>query len=147
MITLRPANRDELEIFDAMDRQDHVQSFLVLLGLTKHQAFFDHPDITYLTIENDASACCGYFTIVQEPENHSVEIRRILVDRDKRGIGQYAIGAAERWCKDRYGMGRIWLDVFDDNARGRHIYNKLGYTWFKTETIRGRELHFLEKFL
>ncbi len=147
MIKLRPALLEELETFNAMDRQDHVGTFLTRIGLETHQAFFDDPNTSYLSIEDDSGQCCGYLTLVHEQDSNSIELRRILVDRHSRGIGQMVMAMAEKWCQTRYDIDRIWLDVFDDNARGRHVYTKLGYTLFKTTRFKGKLLHHMEKML
>ena len=67
------------------------------------------------------------------------------MDQGSRGIGQAVMAATETWCREHFAVSRIWLDVFEDNARARHVYRKLGYQWFKTEPFQDRTLHFYEK--
>ena len=145
MISLRQSTRDELVVFDDMDRQDHARNFVTQIGLERHQEYFDDPNVTYLSIENDSGEFSGYFVLVSEPDAESLEFRRILVDQDKRGLGQVAIKEMENYCKKEFSVKRIWLDVFEDNAIGRHIYEKLGYQQFKMELEEGRKLLFYEK--
>ncbi|MBW4654372.1 MAG: hypothetical protein KME20_15250 [Kaiparowitsia implicata GSE-PSE-MK54-09C] len=38
-----------------------------------------------------------------------------------------AIAAMEDFCQAQLRRTRIWLDVFESNSRGRHMYEKLGY--------------------
>ena len=147
MITLRLSKRDELEIFDEMDRQDHARNFVIQTGLETHQKYFRDPKITYLSIENRSGEFCGYFILVFEPDTESVEFRRILIDQNKRGIGQAAITAMESYCKNEFNVKRIWLDVFEDNDIGKHIYKKMGYIRFKENLLEGRKLYFYEKIL
>ena len=147
MISLRPSSRAELEIFDAMDSQAHARRYVIQTGMATHRQNFDDPDIAYLSIENGDGEFCGYFILVREADGRSIEFRRILVDHRKRGIGQAAIAAMERYCKAEIGVDRIWLDVFEDNEVGIHIYEKLGYVRFKEEPADGRMLYFYEKTL
>ncbi|MFV7759751.1 hypothetical protein ACNPKZ_04255 [Shewanella algae] len=42
---------------------------------------------------------------------------------------------------------RIWLDVFDINQVGRHIYQKLGYCEFDATEVNGKRLLFMQKWL
>ncbi len=60
----------------------------------------------------------------------SVEFRRVVIDEQQRGVGQTAIRLMEQYCAQDLKRQRIWLDVYAANARGRHIYEKLGYTLF-----------------
>ena len=145
MIHLRPCAREELGVLDDMDRQEHARQFVIQTGLEVHQQQFDHPGVTYLVIENDEGECCGYFILVLEADGRSVEFRRILVDEHRRGIGQSAIVEMENYCRREYEAGRIWLDVFEDNQLGIHIYEKLGYERFSADSHEGRRLFLYEK--
>ena len=91
MIKLRLSTRDELEVFDALDRQIHASRYIISTGLKTHQKYFADPNITYLSIENNRGEFSGYFVLVVEPDTKSVEFRRILIDENKRGLGQVAI--------------------------------------------------------
>ncbi len=71
MISLRPSIREELEIFDEMDRQDHARNFVIQTGLETHQKYFNDPKITYLSIENSSGEFCGYIILVLEPDTES----------------------------------------------------------------------------
>ena len=130
-----------------MDSQPHARQFVIQTGMATHRENFDDPNITYLSIENGDGEFCGYFILVLEPDTGSIEFRRILVDHRMRGIGQAAIVEMERYCKSVIGVDRIWLDVFEDNEIGIHIYEKLGYRRFREEPAAGRKLYFYEKSL
>jgi RimJ/RimL family protein N-acetyltransferase len=147
MISLRRSRRDELEVFDQMDRQAHASEYVIQTGIDTHRNNFDDPRISYLSIENAGGEFCGYFILVLEADNDGVEFRRILIDGQQRGIGQAAIGAMESYCKKEFKIKRIWLDVYEDNEVGVHIYEKLGYTRFEEEYVDGRKLYLYEKIL
>jgi hypothetical protein len=147
MISLRPSTRGELAIFDEMDRQNHASNFVTQIGIETHQKYYDDPHVTYLSIANSEGEFSGYFVLVVEPDSASVEFRRILIDQNKRGVGQEAIMEMEAYCRTEFGVKRIWLDVFEDNAIGRHVYGKMGYQQFKEELEEGRKLLFYEKAL
>jgi RimJ/RimL family protein N-acetyltransferase len=44
-----------------------------------------------------------------------------------RGYGSDAIRALLGFGFGEMRLERIWLDVYDDNARGRHVYERLGF--------------------
>ena len=147
MILLRPSKRDELETFAGMERQAHANRFVNPTDLETHQNNFDNGEVTYLSIENSSGEFLGYFILVVEPDTESVEFRRILIDQNKRGVGQIAIAEMENYCRERLNVKRIWLDVYEDNAIGMHIYEKMGYKQFDVELVGGRKLLFYEKTL
>ena len=60
-------------------------------------------------------------------------------------VGQAAIIEMEGYCRHTLNVKRIWLDVFEDNEVGIHIYEKMGYTRFKQQRLDGRQLYFYEK--
>ena len=144
-VILRPTRADELEILDAMDRQDHANQYVIQTGIEQHRKNFNDPDITYLCIENSRGELCGYFILVIEAGGKSVEFRRILIDRDRRGIGQTAITEMETYCQRQWQLDRIWLDVYEDNEIGRHIYQKMGYVPAGETCFEGRKLLFFAK--
>lgn len=144
-ISLRPSIRDELEHFDSMDRQIHANRFVNQTGLQTHRAWFEDPAIHYLSIVDDQSGFYGYFILVRESDGESIEFRRILIDQNCRGVGQAAIVEMEDYCRRELAASRIWLDVYEDNAIGRHVYEKLGYRRFDAQDYEGRRLLFYEK--
>lgn len=70
-----------------------------------------------------------------------------MIDRDNLGIGQIAMAEMEKYCKNNLNVQRTWLDVYEDNVIGKHIYEKLGYTKFKEQPEGKRGLQFYEKAL
>jgi RimJ/RimL family protein N-acetyltransferase len=46
-----------------------------------------------------------------------------------KGYGSDAIRALLDFGFGELRLERIWLDVFDDNARGRHVYERIGFTY------------------
>jgi len=147
MLLLRPSSREELMLFDQLDQQSHASKFIVKTGLDLHQKYFDDPAIVYLSIDDIKGELCGYLILVFEADTKSVEFRRILIDRNRLGVGQAAIAQMENYCKRHFNAERIWLDVYQDNLIGKHIYIKHGYKKFKEQSESGRTLEFYEKTL
>ena len=147
MVILRPSRIDELERFDTLDRQLHARKFVNQTGIAGHHELYSDVRVTYLSIENGSGELCGYFILVLEPDSEAIEFRRILIDKSQRGIGQAAIAEMESYCRTHFQAKRIWLDVFDDNEVGMHIYEKMGYRRFAEEPAEDRKLLFYEKAL
>ena len=130
-----------------MDLQPHARAFINGSDLVGHQKDFDNDDIIYLSIGNDGNELLGYFILVRVAGDTTVEFRRILIDQHRLGIGQIAIEEMENYCRDSLQASRIWLDVYEDNIKGKHIYEKLGYQYFKANDIDGRKLLFYQKII
>ena len=146
MVTLRTSRIEELPAFQTFEKQPHAHRFVIDTPLATHQRNFADPDITYLSIDNAAGNLAGYFILARE-DGGSVEFRRIIVDQSERGIGQEAIRQMEQYCQTALDAKRIWLDVFEDNPIGRHIYSKLGYRHFESASYENRTLMYFEKTL
>lgn len=141
---LREARRVELADFVAMERQADTAGFILPAELAEHEAAFDRGEVIYLAIDDDA-VLAGFILLAPESGGDSVEFRRIVVRDKGRGAGQWAIRLLEDWCRERWQSRRIWLDVFEFNKRGRHVYEKLGYRQFDSRDLDGTTLCFYEK--
>ena len=147
MTVLRRSNTEDLEKFIVLDRQEDVYNYIIKYSIDDYSDFFNDPRIICLTINDSKEEFAGYIILALEDDNYSVEFRRIVIDEEKRGIGQTAIKLMEEFCIGELNAGRIWLDVFEHNKRGLHVYQKLGYSKFKEEQYKGKNLHFYEKSL
>ncbi len=144
MISIRPGNFAELPLFYQMERKQDTEAFILPYELAKHELMWSKPDVHYLTIIA-ADEVAGFIILAEDPDGESIEFRRIVVDRKGKQIGQKAIQYMESFCWETLAKTRIWLDVFDFNQRGLHVYRKLGYMRFKNGSFEGNTLHFMEK--
>ena len=146
-IVLRLSAFDELAYFSKLEKQPHAKQFINVTALQEHQVNYSDPLFRYLSIELEGGVVAGYFILVLEPNEDSVEFRRVIVDSKHRGIGQVAIARMEEFSETQLNASQIWLDVYEDNAIGKHIYEKLGYLRFNSEHRGARTLHYYEKYL
>jgi len=145
MIKLRKTRSSELEIFHQMEQQPHVGDFLDPHSVELHHSRFSDPETVYLSVEADNEALAGYILLVKHSASSSLEFARILIDQNYKGIGQQVMKLMEEYGVGELGVNRIWLDVYENNARGMHVYEKLGYRRFNQKSIDGRLLYFYEK--
>lgn len=144
MIEVRDARTDDLPYFHAMDGERDTRDHITRYTLEEHRREFGRDDVVYLAILADARLA-GYFILVLEADSDCVEFRRIVVAEKGKGTGQAAILAMEAYCVECLRRERIWLDVFETNPRGLHVYQKLGYRQFDSDELDGRKLLLLEK--
>ena len=144
MIEVSRASFEQLNAFVEMERDNDTAQYILPTSLEQHQANFAQDDIIYLSIMQQGELV-GYFILAPESDSNSVEFRRIVVAHKGRGIGQQAIPAMENFCGQRLNCSRIWLDVYDFNPRGIHLYEKLGYRRIGQSDFEGKRLLLYEK--
>ena len=145
-IRLVAATGEQLPRFMVMEQEGKTGDFIAPYTLAQHQKTFQQPAVNYLAI-TEVDELAGFMLTALDADGESVELRRIVVSAKGRGIGQQALVLLEQQSQTVWQRRRIWLDVFADNARGLHIYEKLGYTFFKEGLFAGRPLLFYEKWL
>ncbi|MEM7561508.1 MAG: GNAT family N-acetyltransferase [Pseudomonadota bacterium] len=143
-ITVGRSTRDQLSLFSSWEGDHETSPYILPTTLDQHHSYFSRPEITYLTISRHEEPV-GYFILAFEPGGESIEFRRIVMAEKGRGIAQKAIPLMELYCHETAQPGRIWLDVFDFNLRGIHVYEKLGYRRFDQRELDGKLLFFYEK--
>ena len=136
----------ELRAFIVMEADRAAAEYILPYTLERHQQEYERDDIVYLSILRQRELA-GFFILALEEDGTSVEFRRIVVADRGRGTGQHAILAMETYCRHKLKRERIWLDVFEDNDRGRHVYGKLGYREFDYGTLQNRRLIYMQKSL
>ena len=144
-VTVRPAAKEELTALLTLEADREVDRFIIAYPLSQHYEEWASEAFVQLVILADTEPC-GYFILHYDTSgSSSIEFRRVVVGRRGLGIGQKAIRAMETYCAVVLRVKRIWLDVFEDNARGIHIYEKLGYRRFSEARHEGRALYLYEK--
>ncbi len=142
---LRQSSVAELAYFAEMETQAHANKFVNRLSLREHRAAFESTDLVYLTVIVNPDIVAGFFVLCVDDDHESVEFRRVVIDHMHRGIGQNAIRQMEDYCRVTLNRSRIWLDVYEDNCIGIHVYEKLGYLYERTNQIKGRSIRFYSK--
>lgn len=145
-VAVQRAGQQDLGTFARMERGLEARDFVSQDAHEQHLARFDSPAVVYLRVLADGRLS-GFSILVLEEDGVSVEFRRIVIATPDAGIGQQALPAMEGFCRATLGRRRVWLDVFEDNPRGRHVYGKLGYQAFDSGMLRGRPVLFLEKWM
>ena len=144
MIEVEKALPENALVFAAMEQASDTKDYILPYALAEHIQKMLDPNIVYLRILHE-NALAGFFILSLDPDGTSIEFRRVVVSVKGRGIGQAAIRAMEQFCRTELNRQRIWLDVFEHNHRGRHIYKKLGYEKYGESTSEGKRLLLYQK--
>jgi RimJ/RimL family protein N-acetyltransferase len=146
MIDLSTTLAAELTAICEMEQNAETARYILANTLAQHRQNLTLKDTIYLSIREHGKLA-GFMVLVLDADGTSVEMRRIVVADKNRGIGQQAMAAMETYCRETLGRQRVWLDVFDYNPRGMHVYRKLGYRLLGEEYIDGQRLLAFEKIL
>ncbi len=128
VMKLRDATSDDLDFIVAQESRPEVVEFICRWGRERHGGNLADPDKRYLIAEAEAGRPLGYVILAGlAGENGSLELVRILMVEPGRGAGQGVLQEVMALAFEEHGAHRLWLDVFPENARGRHVYRKLGF--------------------
>ena len=126
VIYIERAAPSDVDQIVAMEQAPDTTEFIIPYSASVHAENMSDPNLVYLRIM-EKGQFAGFIILALDPDGKSVEFRRIVVSAKGRGVGQTAISEMEKFCKSELRRERVWLDVFEYNRRGRHIYEKLGY--------------------
>jgi RimJ/RimL family protein N-acetyltransferase len=130
-IELRPSTRGDLDFITALERHpDNLEHIGQWTDWEHLSAIEGRNGRSHWLIERDG-ARAGYVIAYDcRAGDAGFYVKRILVDRKDGGTGTEAL---RRFIDRAFSLDRVscvWLMVREANARGRHIYEKLGFARF-----------------
>lgn len=128
-VHLRPTMVSDLDEVLALEHDAQNLPFITPWERTQHEAALRIPDFRHFIIEAaGASTRCG-FVIVQGCRNphRSVELKRMVLQPKRRGIGRATVMHIKRLAFDSLAAHRLWLDVKSLNAPAQQLYRGLGF--------------------
>jgi len=126
MVSVEKASVQDACLFARLEQVADTKHYILPYSEAEHAHNILDPSFIYLRIL-EAEKLAGFFIFVLDTDQCSVEFRRVVVSEKDKGIGKLAIAAMEYFCRTNLKRTSIWLDVFECNNRGRHVYEKLGY--------------------
>jgi RimJ/RimL family protein N-acetyltransferase len=86
------------------------------------------PDAGYLVAEDEQGNIAA-FAILRGllSEHRAVELKRFVVGLPNQGTGKRFLAAIADWAFGECGAHRLFLDVFVNNDRARHVYESFGF--------------------
>jgi RimJ/RimL family protein N-acetyltransferase len=146
MTELQESTIEDLILFSKWENIDGIREFICPYSIERHKEEFERGEMIYLKINFNLEPV-GFVLLKLENDKKSVEFRRIVIAERGKGIGQSVLNEIENYCLNKLKRKRIWLDVFDFNKRGIHIYEKLGYNKIDELDIDRRRAFIYEKLL
>jgi RimJ/RimL family protein N-acetyltransferase len=127
---LRPANPADLPSIAALERLPLVRDFVGQWSEERHLQTLASADARYFVSESDCGQLQGFAILRGLAEPHrSIELKRIVVAAPGQGLGRRMLEALVKMAFEEFAAHRLWLDVLEDNARARHVYESLGLAY------------------
>ena len=126
--TLRPSHPGDADYIAAAEAEPEVARFIWPWPSDRHIEKMSDPSFGYYICESTGGAPVGYSILrgVGDP-NRSIELMRLAVTERDRGIGSTLLSMITREAFHALGTHRLWLDVFPENDRARHVYRRFGF--------------------
>jgi len=127
-IRVVPATADDARAIAELEHRPENAPFLWARSEAEHRDAMADPDVRYFRIEDGTGAFIGFAQLTGLSEGtRSVRLRRIVMEAPGRGLGRPAMAAICALVFDEWRREGFWLDVFEDNARARRLYQSLGF--------------------
>jgi len=124
---VREAGEDDLKYVMRLERAEENRDFVFQNSLEEHKKNLDSPEtMLFIAEERVTGEKCAFILCSLKESYDSFELRRIVVDSKSKGTGSELISALIKYAFEVVKANRFWLDVFTDNERAVHLYNKLG---------------------
>ena len=126
-MTLRRAVVEDLPYIVDLERTFRELGYLGGDEIRVHERRIGDPDCWYCIVETEGRL--GGFAILRglTSQNGSLELKRIAIAEPGRGLGRRVLGALLSKAFDELSAHRLWLDVFTENSRARHVYRAVGF--------------------
>jgi RimJ/RimL family protein N-acetyltransferase len=126
-MTLRRASKQDLPFIVALEQQFRGLNLVGADDLPTHERRMNDPDWQYWIAEHQGSPIGHVILQGIVSVNRSVELMRIVISEPGKGLGRMVLEAVLSNAFDELFAHRLWLDVFEHNARARHVYRSVGF--------------------
>jgi diamine N-acetyltransferase len=125
---LRLATLDDIPAVVALERTPLAREFVGQWSEKRHHATLTGGDARYYVTETEWGEVQAYAILrgINE-DSRAIEVKRIVVAIPGQGLGRRILQELMRIAFRDLGAHRLFLDVFEDNARARHLYETLGF--------------------
>jgi diamine N-acetyltransferase len=127
---LRPATINDIPQIAALERNPAFSNFVGQWPEERHLATLTNPDARYFVVDSPSGSIESFALLRGLREaSRSIEFKRIVVATPGQGLGRRIVSELVRIVFQDLGAHRFYLDVYEDNARARHIYESLGFVY------------------
>jgi diamine N-acetyltransferase len=127
-MTFRDATPADIPQICALERLPEFRTLVGSWPEEQHLRMLQDPTVVYIVAEDQKGqvAACAILQGLGS-EHRAVELKRLVVGVPNQGLGRKLLA----WVADRafgeYRAHRLFLDVFVENDRARHVYETFGF--------------------
>jgi RimJ/RimL family protein N-acetyltransferase len=127
---VRPATAGDIPLIAAIERLPGFRNFVGQWSEERHLRTLASGDARYF-VSDSPSGVMQAFAILRglEEASRSIELKRLIVATPGRGLGRRILNELTRMVFEDFGAHRMFLDVYEDNARARHLYESQGFVY------------------
>ncbi len=127
-LTGRPGRPTDLPfILRQEGRQDYAR-FILPWPREKHATWLRESDGQYIVFQDSGERPVGFAILAGLTNKHNaVELVRMVAAHPGQGVGRAMLHSVLAHVFLTLNANRLWLDVFDDNDRARHVYGQAGF--------------------
>jgi RimJ/RimL family protein N-acetyltransferase len=126
-VQLRPAQKDDISFIVALEQRPEFSPFINAWPAERHVCAMSDPDYRYLMFEEYGRTMGYAFLNGLTSANRAIQLCRIALAEPGGGHGRVACRLIMEEAFGRLGAHRLYLDLFEDNARAEHLYRSLGF--------------------
>jgi diamine N-acetyltransferase len=127
---LQHAVTNDIPAIVALERMAFARRFVGQWSEERHRATLAGDDARYLVWKADSGALEAYVILRGLGEdNRAIEVKRVVVAAPERGLGRKILTDVIRMAFEELDAHRLFLDVYEDNTRARHLYESLGFVY------------------
>ncbi len=125
---LRKAGPSDLDWIVGQESRPDFAGFIHHWPRPQHARNLADPDLCYLIARDDRAGPLGFVILagLASPARN-IELVRMAVATPGQGLGRRLFRRVIRLAFAELGADRLWLDVYDDNPRARHVYRSAGF--------------------
>jgi diamine N-acetyltransferase len=129
-VFLRLGAPADLAAIIALERAPLAREFVGQWSEERHRATMADNDARYYVSETERRDLEAYAILRGlEETSRAIELKRIVVAAPERGVGRRILKELMRIAFHDLRAHQLYLDVFEDNARARHVYESLGFRY------------------
>lgn len=127
-IRLQQTTENDLDFVSCVEQNAENSSFVNVWSREQHLSAITDEDLSHFVVENADGKQVGYVILAGLADaNDSIEFRRIVVTEKNQGYGKCALRLVKKLAFEQLKAHRLWLDVKEQNARAKHIYEAEGF--------------------
>jgi diamine N-acetyltransferase len=124
----RSATVTDIPQICALERLPEFRTMIGSWPEGQHLRTLADPGAAYIVAENQQGQIAGFAILLGLCSEHkAVELKRLVVGVPNQGTGRRLLTEVVERVFGEYGAHRLFLDVFVNNDRARHVYQTSGF--------------------